>query len=224
MIKVFCPVSRLHKYAFTLAEVLITVGIIGVVASLTMPTVIGSYQKQANITLLRKTMNDFETALDTYITEEGKTKLSHTEIYQTDGIEKFMNAKFNARKINNFASSYQSISGRTRDFSCSNLYTLPSGAAVCFTSLSYAATGQNLIADFTVYIDVNGTKKPNIGGRDMFTFYISHESGAIKSLGPLDDSEICDIESGTLCQRCLDKEFGQGCISLLQNNNWKMNY
>ena len=35
----------MKKRAFTLAEVLITLGIIGIVAALTMPTLIGNYQK-----------------------------------------------------------------------------------------------------------------------------------------------------------------------------------
>ena len=33
--------------AFTLAEVLITIGIIGIVAALTLPTLIGNYRKSA---------------------------------------------------------------------------------------------------------------------------------------------------------------------------------
>ena len=36
------------KCAFTLAEVLITLGIIGVVAALTLPSVITNYQKKTN--------------------------------------------------------------------------------------------------------------------------------------------------------------------------------
>ena len=36
-----------RKIAFTLAEVLITLGIIGVVAAITMPTLINNYQKKA---------------------------------------------------------------------------------------------------------------------------------------------------------------------------------
>ena len=42
-------------YAFTLAEVLITLGIIGVVAAMTMPTVIKNYQKKQDATQMRKT-------------------------------------------------------------------------------------------------------------------------------------------------------------------------
>ena len=34
------------KHGFTLAEVLVTLGIIGIVAALTIPALIGNYQKQ----------------------------------------------------------------------------------------------------------------------------------------------------------------------------------
>ena len=44
----------LKKAAFTLAEVLITLGIIGVVAAMTMPTLIANYQKQVATTRLKK--------------------------------------------------------------------------------------------------------------------------------------------------------------------------
>ena len=36
----------MYKKGFTLAEVLITLGIIGVVAAMTLPTLIKNYQKQ----------------------------------------------------------------------------------------------------------------------------------------------------------------------------------
>jgi prepilin-type N-terminal cleavage/methylation domain-containing protein len=42
------------KKAFTLAEVLITLGIIGIVAALTMPSLIANYQKQQTVTQLQK--------------------------------------------------------------------------------------------------------------------------------------------------------------------------
>jgi len=42
------------KNAFTLAEVLITLGIIGVVAALTMPSLITNYQKKQTVVRLQK--------------------------------------------------------------------------------------------------------------------------------------------------------------------------
>ena len=44
----------MKKNGFTLAEVLITLGIIGVVAAITLPTVIQNYQKQVLVTQLKK--------------------------------------------------------------------------------------------------------------------------------------------------------------------------
>ena len=43
------------KRAFTLAEVLITLGIIGVVAAITIPTVVAKYQKEETVVKLKKT-------------------------------------------------------------------------------------------------------------------------------------------------------------------------
>lgn len=43
----------LKKAAFTLAEVLITLGIIGVVAAMTMPSLIQNYQEKATVTKLK---------------------------------------------------------------------------------------------------------------------------------------------------------------------------
>lgn len=43
------------KNAFTLAEVLITIGIIGIVAAMTIPTLISNYQKQIVETNLQET-------------------------------------------------------------------------------------------------------------------------------------------------------------------------
>ena len=43
-----------NKAAFTLAEVLITLGIIGIVAALTIPAIITNYQKKATVVHLHK--------------------------------------------------------------------------------------------------------------------------------------------------------------------------
>ena len=52
-----------HKTAFTLAEVLITLAIIGVVAALTMPNLIAKYQKQETVTRLKKAYSALSQAL-----------------------------------------------------------------------------------------------------------------------------------------------------------------
>ncbi len=48
----------MKKVAFTLAEVLITLGIIGVVAAMTLPTLINNYKKQQTIAQLKKAYSE----------------------------------------------------------------------------------------------------------------------------------------------------------------------
>lgn len=51
------------KKAFTLAEVLITLGIIGIVAAMTLPTLIGKYQKKQTVTQLKKAYTEISQLL-----------------------------------------------------------------------------------------------------------------------------------------------------------------
>ena len=48
------------RTGFTLAEVLITLGIIGVVAAMTIPILLGEYKKYVNVVTLRKAYSDIE--------------------------------------------------------------------------------------------------------------------------------------------------------------------
>ena len=59
------------KKGFTLAEVLITLGIIGVVAAMTMPTLIANYRKKQTVTKLQKFYTIMSQALIRWETDEG---------------------------------------------------------------------------------------------------------------------------------------------------------
>lgn len=54
---------------FTLAEVLITLGIIGVVAALTMPSLIQKHQEQTMVVKVKKGHNQLENALNMYLVQ-----------------------------------------------------------------------------------------------------------------------------------------------------------
>ena len=51
------------KKAFTLAEVLITLGIIGVVAAMTLPSLVGNYKKKVTVTRLKKFYSTMQQAI-----------------------------------------------------------------------------------------------------------------------------------------------------------------
>lgn len=69
--EVFHPAEKSCKIAFTLAEVLITLGIIGVVAALTMPSLIAKHQEKRRIVQLKKAYSVLSQAYQNVITEYG---------------------------------------------------------------------------------------------------------------------------------------------------------
>lgn len=63
--------GKMKKFAFTLAEVLITLGIIGIVAALTMPVLIEHHQKQVIETKLKSFYSIMNEAIQMSAIEEG---------------------------------------------------------------------------------------------------------------------------------------------------------
>ncbi len=70
--KVFHPAEQSKKIAFTLAEVLITLGIIGVVAALTMPVLMNKYREQVTMNKLKKFYSTMSQAQMRATTEYGE--------------------------------------------------------------------------------------------------------------------------------------------------------
>lgn len=71
--------------AFTLAEVLITLGIIGVVAALVIPPLVQNYQKMTYVTGLKKAYSTFQQGIKLYMADQGTTDLSQTNLFTQDG-------------------------------------------------------------------------------------------------------------------------------------------
>ncbi len=91
------------KFGFTLAEVLITLAIIGVVAALTTPTLVGSYQKSKVGPSLRKFSNTIETANQHIMGDNDVDLITHTATNTEEYLEKLSKylAGAPARKDNN---------------------------------------------------------------------------------------------------------------------------
>ena len=70
-----------YSRAFTLAEVLITLGIIGVVAALTIPTLISKYQEKQTIVKLKKVYSILQNAYTAAEAEYDKPRYWSTPDY-----------------------------------------------------------------------------------------------------------------------------------------------
>ncbi len=77
------PLTAKKNFAFTLAEVLITLAIIGVVAALTIPTLISNYQKHQYVTQLKKNYSTLTNGFKQIMASDGVVKLSDTVLIQS---------------------------------------------------------------------------------------------------------------------------------------------
>lgn len=225
---------------FSLAEMLIALAIVAIIAAITVPNIIASYQRQTFLTMLQKNYRELKDNL-LILQSENYNKTFYQSLLSLQGRSVANTAgKFFIGDTNNdpyyniikdcettaqpcFAASYSNITGNTTQaFSCNNGYNviLKSGTAMCIVP---ADGGQPA----KVHIDVNGQDNPNIGGRDMFTFYIYDDYS-------IDDKDITPdkIKNDTaetarndlFTASCLSSTIGEGCFGKILNDNWKMNY
>ena len=225
----FTTHHSLRKTAFTLAEVLVTLGIIGVVSAMTVPTLMQNYQRQSYVTQLHKTYNEFSQALLRYQADRNAINLSEAGLSSQDAVNNFITTYFKNVKecdtMNNcFASSYKAMNGGTLN----NSYVVNVKSYVFASGVSirplYDKSGAKLV---NIGIDINGQKGPNIGGRDLFWFYV-YNNGVIDD-APIDANTVAPMtteqRNTQFNAKCLNHEGSpDGCFGKILNDNWQMTY
>lgn len=73
--------------AFTLAESLITIGIIGVVSAMTLPMLIQNYQKKVFAIKLKKTVVTLENGFKKMLADEAVEELKYTSVFSNTSID-----------------------------------------------------------------------------------------------------------------------------------------
>ena len=185
------------KAAFTLAEVLITLGIIGVVASLTLPSVINKYQEKVTVTKVKKAYSTMNNALFSAISENGEVDTWDYPYYNA-GTENVPNTEVFASKILPYLRILKDCGISQRNCMLDVDYKLSDGSnwngytynryrlyyKVILNDGSYLVirfeypkcngSGDGVVGDKCGWflIDVNGDKKPNKFGQDVFLFII----------------------------------------------------
>lgn len=188
--KVFSPHSvNYRKIAFTLAEVLITLGIIGVVAAITIPTLIEKHQKMVTVNKLKKNYALFAQVVtmaekDYETPKNWDYTLSHTEFaekyflpYLPSAQKSNANYKIMALGNKAFALFADRLS-RPSGSKTGHMYSLPDGTLFG----TYIDSYQHYPAAVIV-VDLNGTKAPNIAGKDVFHFDINRSTYKFEMLG-----------------------------------------
>ena len=169
----------LKKAAFTLAETLITLTIIGVIAALTIPNLISSYQKHTYVVGLKKAYSQLQNAMKMIPITQGCPAGDYDcvgwnnwgKVTNIDGQE-FNGDLGNKRtyllskqfKINKLCYSYNNSTDET----CKKLLNHLDNFAAFITN-------DGMIFSSSAGVDINGFKGPNKWGRDQFVFDITSQ-------------------------------------------------
>lgn len=212
--------------AFTLAEVLIVVGIIGIVAQMTIPTLVQNFQEKVAITQLKKAYSELLQATQMIKTEQGDVNNWIPDVGATGNAD-LVNIYANTMNViknctqagvtDCWASQYKYLNNTNYpwvDNTSKNTMILNDGTSVSIEtfgksgSTTYGKAGTEAgITYADVYVDVNGPKKPNVIGQDVFSFFIS-----ANTLIPYGSPSIKD-GSGFDVATCRKDNSGHGCAA-----------
>lgn len=191
--------------AFTLAEILIVLGIIGIIAESTIPSLLASFQKTVYVTQLKVVYTQLSQAIVQMMADEGVMKVSDTNTLTAEESEDpvnpnvinraggFLKRYFKVIKDCGtaipspcFASAYSSIDRSVvGPPACSYGVIIASGASICM------GVPASKFYPGDLFVDVNGPKKPNIAGRDFFLISYYYD-------GSLDDGVTPECRKGRI--------------------------
>lgn len=235
----------LKNKAFTLAEVLITLGIIGVVAAMTIPTLIANYQKKQTALGVKKAYTELNQIVRMATADYGDP--SGWDYYGEDELQQWVEtyilpytkatgaqlcSNFKpCQNINLFRPLHSSrVSHMNGNYVISKL-----GSPVGYAFTRYGGTYGK---ETRVRVYINNPQKPMIG-RDIFTFVFStgEDSPTFKpyGIGKL-GSPYAGIQNakreellGTRLGGCNQKASGSGywgpgdaCAAVIMMDNWQI--
>lgn len=217
---------------FTLAEVLITLGIIGVIAVMVVPPLVKNYQdmqfkhaaKEAYSRLSQAVMQmtqekDFyasyySTDVAEYYTKMNlfkKDLMSHLKIAKDQPYWGGLVGEYSTYEGNLADSVYKTLNGSSADTD-----VLCFGEFVTVDGMFWGINNYPYHPPIAITVDVNGyIKGPNVYGRDVFMFLISKTTNQVLPMG----GKGTAYPASTYCDRTISNVTqGIGCMYYVMNN------
>ena len=189
------------KLGFTLAEVLLTLTIIGVIASLTIPDLVTNVQKQQYASGFKTAYSTLTQAVNGLKDDAGIDNFANYFTSSTDFRDK-LSTKINFIKkcavgtntgecFTQAVTNFQGTPLTEGDMQYSNgaKAVMANGMTILIQTITpacnrvdYAISGVNMLCGW-MYLDVNGLKGPNVNGRDVFSFIIAKNGLVLYGMG-----------------------------------------
>jgi len=210
------------KKAFTTAELLISLVIIGTIAMLVVPTFIKDYNMRVYSTSIKNIYNDIMNAVARACADSNVTYLSHVGFSATGNENIFLSTYLKGENPNGdiddvFANSYKSLSGSSTSllseedvtglFESGDMpkYKLQNGVVMIMRCGQTVSGVEHKVCTFD--IDTNGKSAPNIGGIDKFRMHIDVETNSLVS-----NTNVT----------CSTSPAGENCVDELIEHDWDM--
>ncbi len=238
--------ADLHKKsAFTLAEVLITLGIIGVVAALTLPTLIANYQKKVLVTQFKRSIVFVQNSYRKILADEEVDSLFDTPFaFKTCKRNSHMPSRddcswgtYQDKFASKFGYELLSIDSlkssplRSLKDDGINSYISSNGFCLAFISdRDEYMSGESV--HLGSFVDVNCDKAPNKVGRDFFFFLFNSDAKFdFYGYGGWEDVEGMKDLCNEDIFKAIDFEdhfwyrvVGVNCAARIMSEGWVMNY
>ncbi len=220
------------KRAFTLAEVLITLGIIGVVAPITMPVLITKYQKDVTVNKLKKSYTTISQMFQMAQNENGDPSGWNFDFTGSDDT----NASL-SDFINTYMIPYLKVADNcgTQCKRIPEMYSFLNNNPFNTTQhyIIFLQDGTTLILSIDsnkhaviIHVDINGNKNPNKVGRDVFTYYLNTSKTITKQNFWGLDGNFSNVSRDFLLndgnRGCKKNSLGYYCGALIQYDGWKI--
>ena len=222
-----------RKAAFTLAEVLITLGIIGIVAAMTLPTLIQNYKKLVTVNQLKATYSILSQAIDTSKNEHGEIGSWDFTLNNMDFAKKYIlpylkivetKDKYGtAWSLTTLSTQHGYHSGylfwNNGIINCP-IYLLANSSAISVTNEGH--DGRVLIS-----VDINGKKGANVLGIDGFVFIIDPKRNQLVPYGFGLSKDILLGKKGNYTGTCIRDDSwqyyrGMYCGAVIMADGWQI--
>lgn len=218
------------RFGFSLAEVLITLGIIGVVAAMTIPNLMAKYQKRSNALRWRKAYATITQAVK--LMQEDETPIPSSRDFSTQGDYEYALATLFSKHMKTSAVCHEKkfieegcspkpypiyIYGTKNFYDGVGTASRPDvsykgGGSTCLTTLN----GEVMCLDANIImVDVNGYSRPNTLGEDIFFAILDTENYVVRPTkgykegwGPADDVLVSLTKGDGSCSKV---DGGAGC-------------
>lgn len=234
--------------AFTLTELLIALGVIGAIAAISVPSLMNTINNRMHATQLKNTVASIQQLISDQMVSHKTKNLADTDFASEDKLltganfaivktcEKGTDASTNCWHTSATDTSkvtYKGMAGNTGNAvadSIASLHALvashnrtvvlKNGVILAYNSHpdeAYAEGNDKLLGIF--FVDLNGTEKPNISGRDFFWLYVT-EHGKIVGYKAFYE------QNSTLEQMINFCKGGNAawCFDVVVDSGWKMPY